>query len=88
MYDHPCLQEWANNKYSNFGRNIIVRVTNHKPIRIFGQHKSVFNQFDFGSKQWVGAYGERYFLPKSEGMCIMVSAFQSREFGFSMELTA
>ena len=75
MYDHPCLQEWANNKYSNFGRNIIVRVTNHKPIRIFGQHESLFNTFAFGSKQWVGDSGEKAILPKSKVMGIMVSEF-------------
>ena len=36
----------------------------------------------------MGASGERAFLPKSKGMGIMALAFQSREFGFSMELTA
>ena len=65
--DHPCLQEWSNNKYGNFGGNISVRVTNQNPIIIFGQDESVFNQFSFGSKQWVGASGEGVFLPNSEG---------------------
>ena len=36
----------------------------------------------------MGASGERAFLPKSKVMGIMALAFQSREFGFSMELTA
>ena len=75
VYDHPCLQEWENNKYSNFGGSISVRVTNHKPIRIFGQNESVFNKFDFGSKQWVGESVEKAILPKSKVMGIMVSEF-------------
>ena len=86
--NHPCLQEWANNKYGNFGGNISVRVTNQKPIIIFGQDESLFNQFSLGIKQWVGASGEISFLPKSEGIGIMAASFQSREFVFSMELTA
>ena len=71
----PCLQEWANNKYGNFGGNISVLVTNHNPIIIFGQDKSVFNPFAFGSKQWVGDSGEKAILPKSKVMGIMVSEF-------------
>ena len=41
--DHPCFQEWENNKYGNSGGNISVCITNQKPIIIFGQDKSVFN---------------------------------------------
>ena len=63
-----------------------MRVTNQKPIIIFGKGESVFNKFYFGGKQWVGASGERSSLPKFEGMDIMASASQPREFGFSMEL--
>ena len=48
----------------------------------------MFNQFSFGCKQWVGPAGERAFLPKSAGMGLMASAFQSRELGFGMQLTA
>ena len=49
--DHPCLQERAKNKYGNFVGNISERVTNQKPIIIFGQDKLVLNQFSFDSKQ-------------------------------------
>ena len=35
----------------------------------------------------MGAYGERYLLPKSKGMGIMASEFKLREFVFSMEST-
>mmetsp|Transcript_27620 Transcript_27620/g.59008 ORF Transcript_27620/g.59008 Transcript_27620/m.59008 type:complete len:743 (+) Transcript_27620:485-2713(+) len=85
--DHECLQDYANEKYGKFGGNVSVRITG-KPIIIIGQDESVYNQFAFGSKQWVGKAGERAFLPKSNGAGVMISAFQSREFGFGMELTA
>ena len=62
--DHNYLQEYANNKYDKYGDNVSVRAMNKKPIIIFGQDESVFNQFAFGSKQWVGDAGERAFLPK------------------------
>lgn len=85
--DHECLQEYANEKYKKFGGNLSVRMSG-KPIIIIGQDESVYNQFAFGSKQWVGQKGERAFLPKSDGMGVMVSAMQSREFGWGMVLTA
>ncbi len=37
--------------------------------------------------QWVGPSGKRSILPKNDGMGAMVSAFQSREFGWGMEIT-
>ena len=58
-----------------------------KPVIIFGQDESVFSQFSFNGKQWVSPDGKRAILPKSNGMGIMISAFQSREFGFGLELT-
>ena len=81
--DHEKLQEYANERYE-FGGNTSVRI-NGKPIIIFGQDESIFNQFAFGNRQWVSAKGERAFLPKSDGSGVMVSAFQSRETGFGME---
>jgi hypothetical protein len=33
-------------------------------------------------RQWVGPQGQRPLLPKSDGMSLMLSAFQSRETGF------
>ena len=52
-----------------------------------GQDESVFNQFAFGSKQWVGKAGEMAFIPKSNGAGVMISAFQGKEFGFGMKVT-
>ena len=84
--DHECLQKYANEKYGEFGGNTSVRNT-LKPVIILGQDESIYNQFSFGSKQWVGKNGERAFLPKSDGAGVMISAFQSREFGWGLKLT-
>jgi hypothetical protein len=85
--DHECLQEYACKKYGKFGGNVSVRMPSGKPLIIFGQDESVFNQFAFGAKQRVGSSGERAMLPKSEGAGLMVSGIQSREFGFGVELS-
>ena len=85
--DRECLQDIGNDKYGKFGGNVSVRCVG-KPIIIIGQDASVYNQFAFGCKQWVGKAGERAFLPKSGGAGVMISAFQSREFGWGLELTA
>ena len=50
--DHYCLQKYANEKYGTFGGNTSVRNT-RKPVIILGQDESMYNQFAFGSKQWV-----------------------------------
>ena len=55
--------------------------------RIFGQDESVFNQFLLGNRQWVGPEGQRALLPKTDGLSLMISAFQSRETGFGMNLS-
>ena len=83
---HKGLQKMANEKYGSFGGNISHNWKG-KPIIIFGQDESAFNQYAFGNKQWVGANGERAILPKHNGMGLMISAFQSREFGFEFEMT-
>ncbi|KAL7525012.1 hypothetical protein ACHAXR_003180, partial [Thalassiosira sp. AJA248-18] len=84
--DHECMKKLANEKYE-FGGNISVRCSG-KPIIIIGQDESVYNQFAFGCKQWVGKSGERAFLPKSGGAGVMISAFQSREFGWGLAISA
>ena len=84
--DHDCLQKYAIKKYGEFGGNTSVRNT-LKPVIILGQDESIYNQFAFGCKQWVGKNGERAFLPKSGGAGVMISAFQAREFGWGSKLT-
>jgi hypothetical protein len=86
--DHDCLQDFGVEKYGRFGGNVSVcRPEGSNPIIVFGQDESVFNQFSFNGKQWTGPSGERSILPKSDGLGVMVSAFQSREMGFGVIIT-
>jgi len=75
--NHDCMQDFANERYGAIGGN-------RKPLIIFGQDGSFFNQFSFNSKQWVGPFGKRSILPKCAGMGVMVSVFQSCEFGWGI----
>lgn len=58
------------------------RPADKKPIIVFGQDESIFKQFAFHSSVWYGTEGQQVLLPKDDGLGIMISAFQSREFGF------
>ena len=51
-----------------------------------GQDKSVFKQYLFGRKCWVGPDGETQLLPKSDGYSQMVSGFVSRDFEVGLHL--
>ena len=74
------MLEFANEMYGIYGGNLSVRrPVDSKPLFIFGQDESIFNQFSFGSKQWVGPSGQRSILPTSTGMGLMNSSFQGRE---------
>jgi hypothetical protein len=53
----------------------------------FGHDECIFFQYIFTRKAWKGPKGELAVIPKDEGYGIMISAFQSREFGFGMKLT-
>ena len=50
--DHECLQTFASKKYGKFGGNVSVQST-AKPIITIEQDESIYNQFAFGTKQWV-----------------------------------
>ena len=58
-----------------------------RPIECYGQDESLFYQFQFPSRSWVGPNSERALLPKSQGEGLMISAFVSRDTGFGMQLT-
>jgi hypothetical protein len=45
-----------------------------------------FKQFIMTNKSWVGPNGETFPVPKDEGQGVIISAFQSRVFGFGMAL--
>ena len=63
----------------DYGGNLSVRMpAGRKPVIILGQDESIFNQNSHRGSQWVGPSGEQTIMPKSTGMGIMLSAFQSR----------
>ena len=43
-----------------------------------------YYQFTFLKRYWKGCCGKNFITPKSEGKMLMVSAYQSREFGLGM----
>ena len=55
---------------------------------IFGQDEAIFNQYSLNNLQWIGPNGVRALLPKTSGYGIMISAFQSRELGFGLNITS
>ena len=86
--DHECMQKYADETYGAFGGNVSVRKpAAAKPIIIFGQDESVFSQYSFNKTQWVTPDGQRPLLPKNNGVATMVSAFQSRERGWGLDIT-
>ncbi len=86
--DHDCLQEYTTHLWPEFGDTLSVRrPETSRPLIIFGQDESVFSQFSFNGTQWVGPSGERSILPKNDGIGVMVSAFQSKEFGWGVDIT-
>ena len=71
-----------------FGGNLSVRKPLHKkPLIIFGQDECIFKQYIFRNKCWNGPNGEVPLMPKDEGQGLMISAFVSRKYGFSWDLT-
>ena len=53
---------------------------------IWGHDEAIFKQYLLTKKGWVGPNGEISLTPKDEGMGLMISAMQSREFGFGLEM--
>ena len=58
-----------------------------RPLMIIRQYKTVFKQYSFSRKCWVGPGGESQLLPKSNGYSRMVSGFASRCFGVGLYLS-
>jgi hypothetical protein len=53
-----------------------------------GQDECIVKQYLVTAKGWLGPEGEKPITPKDEGAGVMISAMQSREFGYGMELSA
>ena len=72
--------------FSEFGGNASLKKTkNDKIIISFGNDGAIFNKYTYTSACWSGCYGGKKFIPNSEGMGLMVSAIQYREFGFGIQ---
>jgi hypothetical protein len=86
--DHEFLHDVAEEMgFGLFGGNLSIRKSpDVRPLMIFGQDESAYSQFLFGNRQWVGPKGQRPLLPKTNGLSIMVSAFQSWETGFGVDI--
>ena len=54
---------------------------------IWGHDEAIIKQFTLTKKNWTGPNGETAIVPKDEGAGIMISAFQSREFGFGLHMS-
>ena len=70
----------------NVGGNLSVqRSPDQQPLIAFGHDECIFKQFTFSLKSWIGPNGKSVVMPKDDGMGIMISAFQSQEFGFGLK---
>ncbi len=73
---------------STFPLKMSVRAPpNSLPLIIIGQDECVFSQFLMSSKIWVGPNKEAPLLPESDGEGYMLSAMQSRDFGFGLTIS-
>jgi len=52
---------------------------------ILGHDKAIMKQYLITNKHWTGPNGEKAISPKDEGLGIIISTFQSREFRFGMK---
>jgi len=83
-------QEMINKIVPNLpcGGNLSVqKKQEEKPIIQFGHDECIFCQHIFTFHCWYGPKGEMAIIPKDEGYGIVISAFQSQEFGFGMHLS-
>lgn len=82
------LSQFVSNETKDRGGNLSVRFpTGKKPVLISGQDECVVHQYARGRRQWHLPDGSKKLLPKSEGEGRMISAFNSRDYGFAVELT-
>jgi hypothetical protein len=55
-----------------------------KPLISFGSDESIHKRFLISLNTWTRPGGERNTAPKDDGLGIMISDFQSWEFGFAV----
>ena len=78
-FSTDCPYSGVFRKVSYYFRQSVRCPAGSRPLIIFGQDESIFNQFSHSGRQWLGPLGQRSIMPKSAGMGVMLSAFQSRD---------
>ncbi len=64
----------------------VLKAPEVKPLICFGHDECIYKQLVLISKAWKCTNGEIAPVPKDDGAGIMISTFQSHEFGFGMHL--
>jgi hypothetical protein len=77
------VQQGDADRGTRFGGHLSVRIEMDTTLIIFGHDESIFKQYHTA---WVAPDGTTVLVPKDDGQGLMISAFQSREFGFGMEI--
>jgi hypothetical protein len=73
---------------TEFGGNLSVRLKEgEQPILSFSHDECIYKQYLLTKKAWTLPSGENKMVPKDEGQGVMISALQSREFGFGLPIT-
>jgi hypothetical protein len=71
---------------TKFGGNSSVRKKQEeKPLIMFGHDVCILKQYTLTKKHWKAPNGAVVLIPKDDGQGVMISAFQSREFGFGVQ---
>jgi hypothetical protein len=68
------------------GKTSVRKRADEKPFMIIGHDEAIFKQYLTTIKAWCLPTGETQLIPKDDGAGVMISAFQSRDFGFGLPL--
>jgi hypothetical protein len=82
---HDSFQEKMANETWLGGRRR-VRYPRGKLLIILGHNKMIIKQFLLAKKGWTGPNEQIGFVPKDDGIGMMISAFQFHKFGFGLML--
>ena len=80
--------KYSNNadKEAQFSDHPSVHIEMNKPLIIFGHDESIFKNYHMTKSAWVAPDGTTVLVPKDDGQGLMIPAYQSRDFGFGMEI--
>jgi hypothetical protein len=74
-------------KHLPFKGMLSIQRPQGKSLIIFGHDECIFKQYLMTNHSWKGYNGETAPVPKDDRAGLMISAFQSREFGFGIPLS-